>query len=48
MLNQIFPTIEVSSGRNITVVFTDGLSLKERLGAALSKGDVLPFNELGN
>jgi hypothetical protein len=47
MLNQITPAIEVSSGRNITVIFTEGISLKEKLGATLSSGDELPFNKLG-
>ncbi|MCX8514102.1 MAG: TraB/VirB10 family protein [Burkholderiales bacterium] len=47
MLNQITPAIEVSSGRNVTVIFTEGISLKEKLGSTLDVGDDLPFNKFG-
>jgi hypothetical protein len=47
MLNQITPAIEVSSGRNVTVIFTEGISLKEKLGSTLDVGDELPFNKVG-
>ncbi|MBY0379015.1 MAG: TraB/VirB10 family protein [Burkholderiales bacterium] len=45
MLNQITPSIEVSSGRNITVVLTEGISLKEKLTNVVDTTDALPFNK---
>lgn len=49
ILNQIMPTIEVSSGRNVTVVFTEGIQLKEKLGASIMDNTnvALPFNQSG-
>lgn len=47
MLNQITPSIEVSSGRNITVIFIEGINLKEELNANLGVNDDLPLNKFG-
>lgn len=46
MLNQITPSIEVSSGRNVTVVFQEGITLKVKLGDTVNDQSPLPFNAL--
>lgn len=45
MLNQISPSIEVSAGRHITVIFTEGIELKLPINEVYNNNQPLPMGE---
>lgn len=45
MLNQISPSIEVSAGRHITVIFTEGIELKLPINEVYDNNQPLPMGE---